>query len=165
MRLSVFLILALSTTLVVGCGPGGSFPVESTSGVVMCEGRPVPHVTVFFEPLGSEGSALVGKQGIGFADENGKFVVSTYGDHDGAVVGKHRVRVGGPRGDSHPDFTCPCTVNSETDVMEVEVKKDSKNEFQVVLTKKTGREKPSLEELEAHEEAKQEAKERAMARR
>ena len=56
----------------------------------------MPHVMVFFEPLQEGKSALVGKQGIAFAEEDGTFVISTYGTGDGAVVGKHRVRVGPP---------------------------------------------------------------------
>jgi hypothetical protein len=143
----------VASLTVAGCGSGGDFPVAQTAGTVMCEGQPVPYVTVFFEPLATGESALVGKQGIGIADEQGKFIVSTYGDGDGAVVGKHRVRVMGPDRDSHPNFSCPCVLNSELDVMQVEVKSSDKNEFEVVLQKKTGKEQPSLEELEAMREA------------
>jgi hypothetical protein len=143
----------LAALVAAGCGSGGDFPVARTVGTVFCEGRPVPHVRVFFEPLVTGESALVGKQGIGIADEHGKFTVSTYGNGDGAVVGKHRVRVMGPDHDSFPSFSCSCVLNSELDVMQVEVKDDGTNEFEVVLHKKTGQERPSLEEQEAIREA------------
>ena len=117
-------------------------------GRVLCEGRPVPHVRVFFEPLETGSSAIVGKQAIAVAEADGTFVLSTYGTGDGAVIGKHRVRVGGPDREKHPDFTCACTLNSEIDVMEVEVKADVENEFEVILKKKTGRERPSLDEMD-----------------
>jgi hypothetical protein len=146
-------MLTLAALLAAGCGSGGDFRTARTGGTVMCEGKPVPYVTVFFEPLVTGETALVGKQGIGIADEQGKFAVSTYGDGDGAVVGKHRVRVMGPDRDSYPSFSCPCVLNSEVDVMQVEVKNDGKNEFEVVLAKKTGKERPSLEEEEALREA------------
>ena len=120
-------------------------------GRVVCEGRPVPHVRVFFEPLETGGSAMVGKQAFGITEADGTFVLSTYdiGAGDGAVVGKHRVRVAAPTNrEKYPDFTCACVLDSEIDVMEVEVKADMENEFEVVLKKKTGRERPSLDELD-----------------
>ena len=102
MRMSLNLI-GLALPLFAGCSPaGGSFPVAATSGRVVCEGQPVPNVTVFFEPLQTGKSALAGKQGVAFAEANGTFTVSTYGDNDGAVVGRHRVRVGTPRAGEAP---------------------------------------------------------------
>jgi hypothetical protein len=128
--------------LLGGC-QGGDFPTAPASGRVICEGKPVPHVMVFFEPLEMGGqSALVGKQGFAIADENGSFVVSTYGKNDGAVVGQHRVRVGRPHPEDYPNFKCDCYLNAEVDLMQVEVKKGQKNEYELVLKKKTGREPP-----------------------
>jgi hypothetical protein len=111
----------------------------------MCEGQPVPHVMVFFEPLQTDkNSALVGKQGFAVAEADGSFTISTYGTKDGAVVGKHRVRVGPPHREDHPTFTCACILNPEVDVTEVDVKKGEKNHFELALKKKTGREKAPL---------------------
>ena len=139
--------LLLLGGLVIGCVRQGEFPVAPTKGVVLCEGKPVPHVMVFFEPLATGGagsSALVGKQGFAIADDQGRFVISTYREQDGAVVGKHRVRVGPPHPEDHPRFSCPCVLNPEVDVMEVEVVKGKVNEFQVVLARPTGREPAPL---------------------
>jgi len=134
-------LVGLSLSL-LGCNSSGSFPTAPTTGRVICEGQPVPHVIVFFEPMQTGKSALVGKQGVAHAEADGTFFISTYGEKDGAVIGHHRVRVGMPRGDDHANFKCPCYINPEIDVMEVDVKK-GKNEFEVVLKKKTGRE-PAL---------------------
>jgi hypothetical protein len=131
------LLISVGLLLAAGCGPGGDFPVAPTSGRVVCEGQPVPHVMVFFEPLQEGKSALVGKQGFAFADEQGNFAISTYGSSDGAVVGKHRVRVGPPDREEHPGFRCPCVLNSEIDVAQVEVKAGEDNEFELVLKKRT----------------------------
>jgi hypothetical protein len=128
----------------LGCGGRGDFPLAPTSGRVLCEGKPVPNALVFFEPLRSGESALAGKQGLARTDEKGEFRVSTYGTDDGAVVGKHRVRVGAPDRESYPDFSCNCVLNPEIDVMNVEVKKGEENKFEIVLKTKTGREKPVL---------------------
>ena len=113
---------------------------------VVCQGQPVPHARVFFEPLETGESAIVWKQGFAVAAAYGTFVLSTYEPNDGAVVGKHRVRVDRPHAEDYPKFTCPCVLNSEVDVMEVVVKADTVNEFEVVLKQKTGREKPLLDE-------------------
>lgn len=132
--------------VLAGCTRQGEFPVAPTRGVVLCEGKPVPHVMVFFEPLatGEQKTALVGKQGFAFADAEGRFVISTYRDGDGAVIGRHRVRVGPPHPEDHPRFTCPCVLNPEVDVMEVEIVKGRVNESQVVLARRTGRESRPL---------------------
>src|SRR5688572_1844660 len=91
-----FLLVAALFGFWIGCGAAGDFPTAPTSGKVICEGKPVPHVMVFFEPLESGKSAIVGRSAFAIADEEGKFVLSSYGKNDGAVIGKHRVRVGLP---------------------------------------------------------------------
>jgi hypothetical protein len=143
-RASASIIVFWSLPLLVGCGPGGDFPTVPTTGRVICEGQTVPHVMVFFEPLQTGKAALVGKQGFAIAETDGTFSISTYGVNDGAVVGHHRVRVGPPHADDHPGFKCACVLNSEVDVMEVEIKKGQKNEFELALKKKTGREPKPL---------------------
>ena len=144
MRPCLTQVAAIALT-VAGCGGGDQFPVASTTGRVVCEGQPLPKARVFFEPLQTGDSARVGKQGLAIADADGRFVVSTYGANDGAVVAKHRVRVDRPGDpDEQPPYRCPCVLNSELDVMEVDVKARQKNEFEVVLKKKTGQEKAPL---------------------
>ncbi len=136
--------LIVIAALFVGCSQS-DFPTAPTTGRVICEGQPVPHVTLFFEPMETGKSGLVGKQGFAHAEADGTFSISTYGEKDGAVIGHHRVRVGLPRGDDHRNFKCACYINPEIDVMEVDVKK-GKNEFEIVLKKKTGREAPLLKD-------------------
>ena len=152
MRALAFYSVTLSLVLLAGCG-GGDFPTAKVTGRVVCDGKPVGNVLVFFEPLKDGNNALVGKQGIGRAGEDGTFEVSTYGTNDGAVVGKHRVRVGWKEGKFDP--SCGCEVNSDKDVMEVEIKKGT-NEIEVVLPKAKGKHKLTPEEREALEEAKEE---------
>jgi hypothetical protein len=146
LRMCFELCLLFVATSFSGCGPTGDFPTAATTGKVICEGQPVPFVTVFFEPLQNGKQALVGRQGIANAEADGTFTVSTYGDNDGAVVGRHRVRVGPPRGGAPEGFQCNCVLNSEVDVTEVEIKPGQKNEFELVLKKKTGREPKALPE-------------------
>lgn len=127
---AVFLSLLVAT---VGCSSGvKEYGTAKVTGKLMCEDEPVGDAIVFFAPLQSaEGKgANTGKQGIGRTDAFGEFVVSTYGDNDGAVVGKHRITVQTPP-------SCPCASNPDVAVMEVEVKPGEEHNFEVKL-KKTG---------------------------
>jgi hypothetical protein len=123
--------LLMVAALCIGCSKG-DFPTAKVEGVVLCEGKPVAAAAVYFEPLqgtGPDSSMIVGKQGFAFTDNDGKFQISTYfpGQNDGAVVGKHRVRVG--RGDAK----CNCQMSDQIDVMQVDVKAGEVNKFELVL--------------------------------
>lgn len=144
----------MTLPLMIGCG-GGDFPTATVTGRVVCDGQPVPGIHVFFEPLSSGENSMPGKQGLGRTEDDGTFEISTYGRSDGAVVGKHRVRVGWSDGADRSK--CPCEVDSEKDLMEVEVKKGETNDFELVLAKATGkRRRPTLDELEEMEEEEDE---------
>jgi hypothetical protein len=128
MKTRQFVLIPL-LILAFGCSKG-DFPTAKVEGIVLCEGKPVSGAAVYFEPLSSGGNdMIVGKQGFAFTDDSGKFRISTYspGGYDGAVVGKHRVRVG--RGDAK----CNCSMNEEKDLMQVEVKTGEVNTFELVL--------------------------------
>jgi hypothetical protein len=151
MRSFMIMLACTCLPMAIGCSKG-DFPTATTRGKVLCDGRPVGGCIVYFEPLQEGNNAIVGKQGIGWADDEGNFEVSTYGNGDGAVVGKHRVRVGWSPRNSNP--SCACVVDSENDVMEVEIKAEEVNEFDVVLAKKERNHRLSADELEALEDAK-----------
>ncbi len=130
-------LLVSATAILTGCGGGDQFKVAATDGRVVCEGQPVPYVSVFFEPLPGEKSALTGKSAVGYADAEGRFVLTTYDQDDGAVVGKHRVRVAPPAGENaQGKFECPCVVSEREEVMEVQIE-PGQNTFEVVLKKAT----------------------------
>jgi hypothetical protein len=76
----------------VGCGeaPAGKKPdgeLAQTTGVVTYKGNPVKGAQVTFYPQGQ------GNPGRGETAENGRFVLTTYKDKDGAHVGIHVVTV------------------------------------------------------------------------
>jgi hypothetical protein len=124
------------TVVAPGCSSGlEEFPVAAVKGRVLCDGKPVPHVNVYFEPLRTGDSAVTGKPGFAVADDKGEFVLTTYHEGDGAVIGRHRVRVEGPRGAHAAGFQCECVLSDTVDVMEVEVTKDQEHNFEVALQK------------------------------
>lgn len=142
--------LVVLTLTCGGCG-SGDFPVAPVSGVILCNGKPVPGALVFFEPQQQGDNALVGKTGLGVVDDQGKFSVRTYGDDDGAVVGKHNIKV--ERG-SGPG--CNCAMNADKTVTEVEVTSDGENNFTIELPAKTRADARAEREMDDDEDEEDE---------
>jgi len=70
--------------LAVGCGKSN---LGKVTGVVTQDGQPVTTGgSVMFTPQAADGKA-----GVGAIGPDGSYVISTYGDEDGAVIGSHRV--------------------------------------------------------------------------
>lgn len=128
----------------MGCGGMEEFPRAQATGRVMCEGKPVPKVLVTFEIKRTGDSGLVGQLGTAVTDEEGKFVVSTYGDKDGAVIGKHMIRVG--KTETTPP--CSCAINDMTVQMEVDITQKGPNNFEITLAKKSAKNKDGVIEQE-----------------
>ena len=140
MSRTCLLRLLLSAPL-LGAGCSGSikeFPVAETTGVVLCNGKPVAFAKVFFTPEVSGKSAEVGKPAFAYTGEDGRFTLSTYGSEDGAVVGKNAVRVM-----TDPQRPCECEGDEVRDLMLVEIKEDQPNEFELVLPRRTRPARPS----------------------
>lgn len=91
-RLSILGLLVFSAA-VTGCS-GDQFETAAVSGTVTSNGTPVTAGTIVFNPIAQGKTTMVGKSATGFI-EDGKFVLSTYGNGDGAVVGTHSVIVTG----------------------------------------------------------------------
>lgn len=129
-------VVLLSGVLVassLGCSESiKEFPCAAASGVVLCEGQPVRGAQVYFAPKADGKSAVVGKPAFSWTGEDGRFVLSTYGDGDGAVVGSHTVRV-----TTGTEFPCNCVGEETRDLMDVEVKEGEENEFEISLPKRT----------------------------
>jgi len=77
--------LALALVLLAGCSDAkmATYPVE---GTVTLDGQPVAGGSVLFRP--AQGPIATGK-----VDEQGRFQLRTYGEADGAVAGRHAVRL------------------------------------------------------------------------
>jgi hypothetical protein len=87
-----FLCLLTGCLLAAGCGEQ-SYPVAKTSGVCLCEGEPIPSGWVQLSPIAEDNKTMPGKSAMGKVQPDGFFVLSTYAEGDGAVAGRHRVRV------------------------------------------------------------------------
>jgi hypothetical protein len=88
-----FGVVATATALTIaGCGTSGDErPTAKVTGKVTVNGTPVTSGELVFSPTGGTNSKNPGQAGRGPVKSDGTYEVSTYGNGDGAVVGKHRV--------------------------------------------------------------------------
>lgn len=140
------LVVSGVACLFAGCSEGiKEFPCAKVSGVVLCNGQPVPEAEVYFSPKVTGKSAIVGKPGFSWTSSDGSFVLSTYGDGDGAIVGPHIVRVT----TSKP---CDCVGEETRDLMEVEIKEGEQNEFQIDLPPRPAGAPKSAQQMDEDDE-------------
>jgi len=94
--LRVFLILAVAGVLAtaIGCSKGGAaYRTAPVKGKVIYNGQPVTSGGIRLQPIAVPGASESnpGKPAGGEVRSDGTFVLSTYKDGDGAVVGRHKV--------------------------------------------------------------------------
>jgi hypothetical protein len=75
----------------IGCSGGGDF--APVSGVVTLDGKPYSKAAVSFQPVGDKDNPYPGRGSSAYTDENGRYVLTSDNTTDGAVVGKHLVRI------------------------------------------------------------------------
>jgi hypothetical protein len=75
-----------------GCGGGGA-KYAPVSGVVKLDGKPYGEAVVVFQPKATGENPNPGRGSAGETDANGKFVLKTDDLKEGAVVGKHLIRI------------------------------------------------------------------------
>jgi hypothetical protein len=81
-RLIVVMLIAFCS---VGCGPQRP-PMAKVTGKVTYRNKPLTFGSLQFQPA-------AGQPGRGYIQPDGTFELSTYGDRDGAAIGKHTVRI------------------------------------------------------------------------
>ncbi|MBM3983422.1 MAG: DUF4198 domain-containing protein [Planctomycetes bacterium] len=101
MRRSALAALALVLGGVAGCGGGAK--IVPVSGVVKLNGKPYANAVVSFQPVGSKDNPNPGRGSTAVTDAEGKFTLRYDGTSDGALVGKHRVRIFTQLGAEIPD--------------------------------------------------------------
>jgi hypothetical protein len=93
MRLTlVGLVCGILAAGIAGCDMGGP-KYAPTSGIVSVNGEPYGKAVVSFQPIATNGNPNPGRGSSGYTDDTGRFILQTDDGHDGAVVGKHRVRI------------------------------------------------------------------------
>jgi hypothetical protein len=91
MSIPRLLLVLLTACLLPGCGsklPPGARPTKKTTVTVAYKGQPVEGAVVTFADQSAEPA-----NANGVTDAQGKAVMKTYVDGDGAVVGTHKVYI------------------------------------------------------------------------
>jgi hypothetical protein len=88
---SVVFVFLASALFFAGCGdnPHKTVPV---SGTVKKDGKGLPNAKVLFQPETKPG-ATASDSSVGTTDSSGNFILKTTSGKDGAVWGKHVVRI------------------------------------------------------------------------
>lgn len=84
-RIAALLLIALWS--LAGCSRSDRPPLAKVSGVVLLDGAPVEGAAVMFMPVAG------GRPAQGSTDAQGKFQLTTFDTHDGAIIGEHKVSV------------------------------------------------------------------------
>lgn len=86
-------LFSIVSMLTAGCSDE-QFETAPVSGTVTSDGTAVPEGTIVFNPIAKGSNTMVGKSATGYI-KDGNFVLSTYSNADGAVIGEHSVIVTG----------------------------------------------------------------------
>lgn len=90
-------LLVVGAALLIGLpgcsGSGGDYEVARVQGKITYQGQAVEGGSITFRPVNVANAKLgmMGKPASAEVQEDGTFVLSTYGEEDGAVVGEHEV--------------------------------------------------------------------------
>ncbi len=85
--------MVASAAMLAGCGGDPDLPkLGRVSGTVTYKGQPVTVGLVTFVPVGGAGSQT-GQSATGEIGKDGSYVLSTFENNDGAVLGEHIVVV------------------------------------------------------------------------
>ena len=90
----------------IGCGPGGP-PIESVEGTVTLDGKPLPNASVVFVPEN-------GRPAGATTDSQGHYVLTFTEGRQGAMLGKHKVRISTARDPSETPSGEPIPASPET---------------------------------------------------
>jgi len=88
--------LLIGVMAISGCGDAGKKPVAKVSGKVTFNGQAVTGGTITLAPRASANSSEAGTPARCSVQSDGSFKASTYGQFDGAIIGKHQVMYSPP---------------------------------------------------------------------
>lgn len=138
----------LSLVALSGCGPDNP-ETATVHGKVTYNGQPVPGGGLTFAPVAETGSSeSPGKPASAQIQQDGTYTLGTYGEADGAVVGKHKVTFQPPPppgavdssdegdpGDAHEPPPKPSEFAGLTPMVEVLEVQSGDNEINIELKK------------------------------
>ena len=140
-RITICIFTALVVCAAAGCGGGPAF--APVAGVVKLDGKPKAGLIVTFQPIGTAENPDPGRGSYGQTDEQGRFTLVSDDGKDGAVVGRHLVRIITPwdeaSGGFDPEIGTPdgdpnAVTKIEVDPIPPEWNAESDKEFEVAAS-------------------------------
>jgi hypothetical protein len=89
-------IVLFALAVSAGCSKS-PHDVAPVRGTVTIDGKPLAVGRVMFAPASKGDGLNAGKPALGPIQSDGSYVLGTYGEDDGAVVGEHTITILGPR--------------------------------------------------------------------
>jgi hypothetical protein len=88
-------ISAVLAAGLAGCAEKYKMEVAPVTGKVTCNGKPITEGYIIFTPIvsGSADPAKSGKSAYATIKPDGTYSLTTYDEGDGALIGKHEVRI------------------------------------------------------------------------
>lgn len=129
-------LVCVACVVAIGCN--NQPPVAPVRGVVTMDGKPLPGGRVMFSPIASGENKVVGQSALGHIQPDGSFVLTTFEEGDGAVVGSHRPVVMENRQEDDPNSNRPTRTGPRIGVITLndvtfEVKAGQENVFTIEL--------------------------------
>jgi len=91
LALPALVCAALLLAAAPGCNGGATF--APVSGVVTLNGKPYDKAIVVFQPMMTSDNPNPGRGSSAYTDAAGHFTLKSDGTQDGAVIGRHTVRI------------------------------------------------------------------------
>lgn len=91
LALASWALASLMIAVAGGCSGGAKF--APVSGVVKVNGKPYGKALVSFQPMATDGNPNPGRGSSAYTDGGGRFTLMSDGTQDGAIVGKHIIRI------------------------------------------------------------------------
>ena len=125
---------------VVGCSNRPK--VAPVRGIVKMDGKPLPGGRVMFQPIATGEKKIVGQAALGHIQKDGTFVLTTYEEGDGAIIGSHHPVVMENRQEDaanpdHPTKPGPKIGVISLNDITFEVVEGKENEFTIELNSKS----------------------------
>jgi hypothetical protein len=85
-------VVLVALVISAGCNES-RYELAPVHGTVKIDGKPLRQGKVMFAPVPQDDDLNPGRPAFGMLRQGGTYILSTYADNDGAVVGKHWVTI------------------------------------------------------------------------
>jgi len=105
-EMSARILIVIALAAMAGCTPDHVMETAPVTGKVFCAGEPVTEGYLVFTPIRDQSTDpnKSGKSGYATIQSDGTYIVTTYEEGDGALIGTHEVRIYKPDPEDDEQF-------------------------------------------------------------